>query len=188
MAGPDYYARFGEFIHWYAIVERIVHYVFRHFSGLPEEVARTIDGGTALSSLVSLIRRVVKARNVSEVEQIELEALFDHLNHIMQLRDSLIHRGGENIGELVLSTNVHVARTRLDIEILELNLDDIKAAAHDCIQLFSRFERLMWPDDERMKGAQEWLGAPWRYKPRQPRKPNQPPSRSARPRPPASRG
>jgi hypothetical protein len=51
MANPDYFAKFGQFIHWYANVERMVHYVFRHFSGLPQEAARTIDGGMNLSAL-----------------------------------------------------------------------------------------------------------------------------------------
>ncbi len=129
MANPDYFAKFGEFIHWYASVERIVHYVFRHFSGLPQEAARTIDGGMALSALISLIRRIVVARKVSEAERNELELLFDHLGHITLLRDTLIHRGGESLGERVIATNYHVARSEIDFEYIELNLSDIKDAA-----------------------------------------------------------
>jgi hypothetical protein len=68
----------------------MVHYVFRHFSGLPQEAARTIDGGMNLSALISLIRRIVIARKVADAERNELEFLFDHLGHITKLRDYLI--------------------------------------------------------------------------------------------------
>ena len=169
----DYFATFGKFIHWYANVERIIHYVFRHFSGLPQDVARTIDGGVNLSALISLIRRMVIARKVSDAERSELEFLFDHLGHITKLRDYLVHRGGESIGELVISTNYHVARSEIDFEYIELNLSDIKDAALDCGQIYMRFDLLMEPDAPWFKepGAREWLHQPWRYKPRQPKKP-----------------
>jgi hypothetical protein len=116
MANPDYFAKFGQFIHWYANVERIVHYVFRHVSGLPQEAARTIDGGMSLSALVSLIRRIVIARKVADAERNELEFLFDHLGHITKLRDYLIHRGGDSFGEHIISTNYHIARSEVDFE------------------------------------------------------------------------
>src|SRR5258708_4461995 len=184
MANPDYFAKFGQFIHWYASVERIVHYVFRHFSGLPQEAARTIDGGMALSALIGLIHRVVVARKVSEAERNELELLFDHLGHITLLRDTLIHRGGESLGERVIATNYHVARSEIDFEYIELNLSDIKDAALDCSQMYMRFERLMSPEAAWLAeaGAWEWLERPWRYKRRQPKKPNQPPRASAQSR------
>jgi hypothetical protein len=143
MANPEYFAKFGQFIHWYANVERIVHYVFRHFSGLPQEAARTIDGGMNLSALVSLIRRIIVARKVSQTDRNELECLFDHLGHITVLRDTLIHRGGESIGENVISTNYHVARSETDFEYIELNLKDIQDAMLDCTQMYMRFEQLM---------------------------------------------
>jgi hypothetical protein len=96
MANPDYFAKFGQFIHWYANVERMVHYVFRHFSGLPQEAARTIDGGMNLSALISLIRRIVIARKVADAERNELEFLFDHLGHITKLRDYWPAPGSED--------------------------------------------------------------------------------------------
>jgi hypothetical protein len=193
MADTEYFGRFGEFIHRYASVERIVHYIFRHYSTLPEKVARTIDGGMALSSLISLVKRMAVAADISEPERSELETLFDHLGHITLLRDTLIHRGGENVGQDVISTNLHVAKSEIDLEILTLNLDDIKGAALDCGQMYMRFARLLSPDSDWADdpAAQEWLRQPWRYIPRQPRKPNQRPRASARSQkrqPRASRG
>jgi hypothetical protein len=195
MANPEYFAKFGQFIHWYANVERIVHYVFRHFSGLPQEAARTIDGGMNLSALVSLIRRIIVARKVSQTDRNELECLFDHLGHITVLRDTLIHRGGESIGENVISTNYHVARSETDFEYIELNLKDIQDAMLDCTQMYMRFEQLMEPNAPWFKSAPDearaWLNQPWRYKPRQPKKPNpkSPASAQSRQRQPrASRG
>jgi hypothetical protein len=186
MANPDYFAKFGEFIHWYANVERIVHYVFRHYSGLPQEAARTIDGGMNLSALIGLTRRIVVPRKVSEAERDELELLFDHLGHITKLRDYLVHRGGESVGENVISTNYHVARSEIDFEYIELNLNDIHNAMMDCTQLYMRFELLMHPDAAWLKDpdvrAREWLWQPWRYKPRQPKKPNEPPRSSTQSR------
>jgi hypothetical protein len=172
MTNPDYFAKFGQFIHWYANVERIVHYVFRHVSGLPQEAARTIDGGMSLSALVSLIRRIVIARKVADAERNELEFLFDHLGHITKLRDYLIHRGGDSFEEHIISTNYHIARSEVDFEYIELNLSDIQDAALDCGQMYMRFDLLMEPDAAWFKepGAREWLMQPWRYKPRQPKK------------------
>jgi hypothetical protein len=181
MTNPDYFAKFGEFIHSYASVERSIHYVFRHFSGLPQEAARTIDGGMNLSALISLIRRIVVARKVSETERLELETLFDHLGHISKLRDYLIHRGGDSIEDTVISTNYHLARSELDFEYISVNLSDIQDASLDCGQMYMRFELLMEPDAPWFKepGALQWLQQPWRYKPRQPKKPNLTPHPSA---------
>jgi hypothetical protein len=186
MANPEYFAKFGQFVHWYANVERIVHYVFRHFSGLPQEAARTIDGGMNLSALIGLTRRLVAARKISEAERNELELLFDHLAHVTKLRDVLIHRGGESVGEHVISTNYHVARSETDFEYIALNLSDIDAAMLDCTQMYMRFDLLMEPNAPWFKTmpeeARAWLNQPWRYKPRQPKKPNPKPPASAQSR------
>jgi hypothetical protein len=170
MSHPDYFAKFGEFIHWYASVERIIHYIFRHFSGMPEDVARTIDGGMALTALISTIKRVIVARKIAEKDKDELEALF-----ITQLRDSLVNRGGESIGQSVISANLHVAKSQLDWEVLELKLSDIKDAAVDCVQLYMRFTRLLEPESAWTKDAEahNLLDTPWQYKPRAPKRMNQ---------------
>ncbi|HUZ91527.1 MAG TPA: hypothetical protein VMU78_06470, partial [Methylocella sp.] len=125
MATPTYYAKFGEFVHWYSAVERIIHYLFRHYSGLPDNVARAIDGGMSVSGLLSIINRMIVALKIPNNEQQQIKTIFDHINHITKLRDSLIHRGSESIGDVVYSTNIHLAKSPVDIEILELNISDI---------------------------------------------------------------
>jgi hypothetical protein len=146
MTNQAYYAEFGEFIHWYSKVERTVHYLFRHYCEAPPGVARAIDGGMALSSLVSLIKRVMEIRNIETSECSKVNVVFEHLNHVSLLREALIHRGGDSAGNKVVSTNVHFAKTKADLEFLELELDDIIAASSDCRKIYLRLDRIMNPD------------------------------------------
>jgi len=181
VAGPDYYAIFGEFIHSFSTVENCIHELFRHYLGTTDDVARCIDGDMRLSNLIDVTKRIIAIRaERHEIE--EIESIFSHLNHIIKLRNMLIHRGGVNIQSEVLITNLHIARSKAQFESLVLHLDDIKAATRDCSIIYMKIRRLLKPNDPALRepGLKEWLDVPWRYKPRQPERPNQPPRTTAR--------
>jgi len=81
-----------------------------------------------------------------------------------------------NVGDEVMISNIHVAKSKADFKFLTLHIDDIKAAARDCGVMYLKIRRLLDPSDPGLQepGLKEWLDAPWRYKPRQPKKPNRP--------------
>jgi len=185
----EFYKAFGEFILWYARVENTVHALFRHCTGMPEDVARVISGGMRISDVMGITKRLAKVREFDENTQAEIENVFTQMNEISKLRDVLIHRGGEYVAGHITSTNLATVRFKEDWEVVRLKIDDISDAKADCVRLYVRLDSLIdpafyWTNPDAMK----WLLQPWRYKHRPPDTPNRasPPKRPKRERPPPS--
>lgn len=185
-----YYAHLGRFIHYYSKCESFVHKVFRASClGISDDAARVISGGARLSDLMHMSRRLLQINDPKKIYE-EIDALFTQLSQTSKLRDTLIHRGIETMDgaaeELKLtSTNEMTAKSIVDVEVLALNLDDIKNAALDCRAIWGRLimvleENAFSNEDQRDAYIRKFVHEPWRYKHRQPDTPNRPPRASGR--------
>lgn len=171
-----YYIAFGRFIHWYARVEAATHGVFEWCTDLTRDEARAITGGMRLADIMSTTKRLAIFRKSADAQK-EIEYLYSQLATVSQLRDLLIHRGADAIGDTAYITNIHTARTKADWEILDVKISEIKDAADDCARIWVRIRELIDPDPNSAYAhgdAAEWLARPWRYKHRQPRFPHRP--------------
>jgi hypothetical protein len=190
-----YYIAFGRFIHWYARVEAETHGVFEWCSDFTRNEARAITGGMRLADIMSITKRLVIFRKNADAQK-EIESLYTQLATVSQLRDLLIHRGADAIGDTAYITNVHTARTKADWEILDVKISEIKDAADDCARIWIRIRELIDPDPKSAYAdgdAAKWLAQPWRYKHRQPKFPHRlsgrgSTTRSRKPRDASSRG
>src|ERR1700730_16647859 len=142
LAHPDakYYARFGQFLHFYAMVETSLHTFCRQILATDERVASAITGGMRTGDLMSLIKRILKARSFPDVIQQFVERLFTHINDISILRDSLVHRGAKIEGNEIISSSELTAKSIEDIQVLKANFEDIDSAILDCIQIYVTIE------------------------------------------------
>ena len=193
----SYYEAFGEFMHRYSRVETLLHFLFRYCLGAGmdkgRKLASAIAGGMRSSDLMSLIRRVAKVRDLPEATQIEIDAIFSHLSAISLLRDYLVHRGTTAAESGLISENTFTAKVLEDVQVLKLNLDDIKKATLDCKVMFLRLTAICYPEAKSLKLqiTPKLLVRPWSYKPRQPDTPYRLPRKGAQSRkrqPPASHG
>ena len=133
MSHPDkpsapevYYEAFGRFIQYYALAETQVHLLFWHISGLHLNAARSISSGMRLSDLMTITKSVIASRDLGEELASKVENAFTHLSEIGSLRDKLVHRGAEITENVIISSNAKTAATKENIEVMRLNIGDIR--------------------------------------------------------------
>jgi hypothetical protein len=163
-----YYQEFGEFMHRFANVEALTHELFRQTTTLPDEYARVISAGKRLGEIISLTKNLAKARKLST--QKEMDILFSHLNGISVLRDALVHRGAELVEDKIVSSNARTARIETAPDVLIFNLEDMRRACVDLVQIYVRMILLVNPKlgDGLTDEARRDVHAPWLYKHVQP--------------------
>jgi len=190
-----YYIAFGRFIHWYARVEAATHEVFEWSADFTRDEARAITSGMRLNDIMSMTKRLAAFRKSVEAQK-EIAYVYDHLSTLSKLRDLLVHRGAEVIGDIAYSTNVRTVKSKADWEVFDIKISEIEAAADDCMRIWVRIRELIDPDPKSVyahgDGA-EWLARPWQYKYRQPKFPHRPSgggptTQSKKPRDPSSQG
>lgn len=172
---------FGHFVAFYADVEGQCHILFRRYCGVKEKVARSIAGGMRLADLLSILSAVIAESDMADHGKQDFALCVAQLNHLTALRHRLVHRGfqpatgiiARGMGQFT-SSNVLTAKARESIEALTFYVDDIKAAAKDCLRIHTRMQ-FMTIDDSNFRQtldplfAQELYGS-WFYKPLQPEK------------------
>ncbi len=174
MSHPDkpsapevYYEAFGRFIQYYALAETQVHLLFWHISGLHLNAARSISSGMRLSDLMTITKSVIASRDLGEELASKVENAFTHLSEIGSLRDKLVHRGAEITENVIISSNAKTAATKENIEVMRLNIGDIRLAMSDCMAIVMRLMMICDPAAEALKIelGQRLLRLPWLYKP-----------------------
>lgn len=172
---------FGHFVAFYADVEGQCHILFRRYCGVKEKVARSIAGGMRLADLLSILSVVIAESDMADHGKQDFPLCIAQFNHLTAVRHRLVHRGFQPASGIIAkgmgqftSSNVLTAKAKESIEALHFYVDDIKAAAKDCLRIHTRMQ-LMTIDDPDFRRilephfAQELYG-PWFYKPLQPEK------------------
>jgi hypothetical protein len=167
-AADAYFAEFGRLMHSYTRIEIAVHMLFRHCLGIGD-AGRVLSGGEPMRKVMTMTRRIAQARNIDDAVISDIDAIFQHINAISVLRDSLVHRGAEIYGDLVLSTNVKTAKFLEEAQLLRINVEDIKAATEDCGVAEIRIGAIITPTDPTFQTAemQDLLKRAWLFKPLQ---------------------
>lgn len=160
-----YYIAFGQFINHYARAESTVHLLFWHCTGLAEHAtARAIAAEANIKTVIKWTRTL--AGNFPPEKSDEIKAVLNHLEQIGELRNALVHRGAEIKGDAIESVNLMMARTEEGIQIIRLNIQDIKNASDDLVRVVVRLGVVMYPPLLEIVSApvKQALRAPWRYK------------------------
>ena len=145
-------------------------------------------GGMRFADLLPILSVIIERSKMATERKDDFNECLDQLKHLTALRHRLVHRGFEQIpGQITdgmgqfTSTNVMTAKARESIEILRFQLDDIRAAAKDCLRIYTRLQFITidmpTQDFRRMlsKEFEEAVYGPWSYRPVQPSRPNQEP-------------
>ena len=186
-ATNSYFAALGRFVNAYSRIEVGLHVLFRHCLGLGD-AGRVLSAGQNAGRLINLTIRIARARNLPQETIDEMRLLFTQLQHISNLRDSLIHRGAEIYGEDMISSNVITASSVEEAQILRFNLNHITAATTDCSTIFLRMALIVNPDAPTLQteDAKRALGRAWLYRPLQQENPYRRPRADQQSTPPES--
>lgn len=172
---------FGHFVSFYADIEGQCHVLFRRYCGVNERVARSIAGGMRFADLLSVLSVVIAESDMSDHGKQDFHICVEQLNHLTKLRHGLVHRGFQRAPGIIdggmgnfTSSNVLTAKARESMESLKFHIDDIKAAAKDCLRIHTRMQLMTignpgFHQTLDKSFAQELYG-PWLYKPLQPEK------------------
>jgi hypothetical protein len=173
---------FGHFVAFYADVEGQCHVLFRRYCGVKEKVARSIAGGMRFVDLLQILSVIIAESDMADHGKQDFPLCIEQLNHLTAFRHRLVHRGFQRAPGIIAgvmgkftSSNVLTARARESMETLNFHVDDIKAAAKDCLRIHARMQ-FMTIDDPNPRTLlekpffDEALYGPWFYKPLQPKK------------------
>jgi hypothetical protein len=161
-----FYLAFGKFVCEFADVEAVMHMIFRRLSGLKDGKSRAIVGGSRLSIILSMSRRLIPITKITDKRKKELLGIFEQLNHISSFRDDLVHRGATSSEVGFVSENWMTAKTYESIEIIRFEISHIEDATYDLIRMQARLWRV-FPSKDRSptsRKLRKWIFAPWRYK------------------------
>jgi len=178
-AGDDvpFYFYFGLFIATFAVMEKMCHWIFHSYSGLNEEIGRAFIGGEQLSKVTRLMTVLINRGDFSEAQREDFQGIIDQINTISTLRHALIHRGMAVDKSQINVSNITIAKSREAVEVLKLNIDDIKCAIADLVTINLRFAVFREPAlrDALTTELRNALNEPWRYTHIAPEKPFRPP-------------
>lgn len=160
-----FFQAFGHFIWQFATMERVCHMTFHSQCGLSEDLAKTLIGNEQLSKVTKLLNGVVKQKGEKN-EIKEMQDLVDQINAIGTLRHNLVHRGTNIVtGNDFIVTNMQTARTPESIEILKVNIENIRSAIADLEAIVIRLFIFMSPHlKDAIPLRSMKLFEPWRYK------------------------
>jgi hypothetical protein len=113
---PGYFAELGRMITAYAEAEAGVHFLARHFSGLPDAKARAIFGGMRLSDLTERIRQMMRIDETTGNIYREVDDCLVQLVVIADQRHKLVHRMVDYTGTSLSVSNPLTTKSLAAVE------------------------------------------------------------------------
>jgi hypothetical protein len=183
-----YFAAVGHFIVKYAAAESGIHLVVRSLSGLDEHKAREIFSGQRVQDLTRYIKALLRLNKSPPNIVDEINSCINQLDVIGEKRNYLFHRTVEYRDAAIHVSNVITARSLHNIEESKFSISDLLDMAEDCARIFIRLYLACGQHDDIPSEMEDWLRAPWKYIPEQPKPHNSqsPKNRKGRQRRPLS--
>ncbi len=161
-----HFAALGRFIAAYALAEAGVHVAARHHSGLSEDKARVIFGGSGLADIAEMLRKLVE--NTQDYD--EIDTCISQLNVISQERVKVVHRLVEFDPKLGFQvTDKLTVKATASTEMHTYGLSQLKDMEMDCKRIYFRLTATVkdvdGPQMTKLGLSLLSLYGSWQYKP-----------------------
>lgn len=173
-----YYLALGQFINSFATTESLLYITLDEQSGQSPPVRRVLTGPIMLTAVIDRLTGLMDLGigSLDEGSRTEIKGAFTQLRLIADMRNRLIHQGGNMIatGELFVRAKhppkpgASIADELYDPRVLHEMLMDLQTI---------RYKVLYWYSNDRSNpfyhGAYLNSRRPWQFKPRPPKRPGQ---------------
>jgi hypothetical protein len=157
-----YWRALGEFIFWFALVERDLQSLASHVAGLDSTKASAMFGNLRVDAAKDMITRLLDAEGRKQ-EKSALSPALDQLSRIARARNQLVHWGAQHDVEGYLVSNKHLSARHL-VE-WTATPDLLRAMCHDLWTI----RAVIWVQihgatDDPRDGTSRAALSPWQYK------------------------
>lgn len=161
-----YFNALGRFVDKFAVVESFMAYSLWHYANTKKEIARAVFSGVKVNEAMSLMKRLMDARNIDSAKREDLEFAFQQLSIITGARNDLLHFGAVDVPSgAILVTNVlraHLPERVTAFPVSKEILDNMTVDLEKILIHLRQHHMGLRPI--KRKAVQEILQLPWLYK------------------------
>jgi hypothetical protein len=167
IAQREYFLELGRFVSMFALVETIVFFTLRRYTGVNKTVAKAVFSGVQIETAMSFIKRTMDGKRKSPELIKDITFVFDQLGVIKGARNSILHYGAHAVENNVGYVTNIVTHPTKRATVFPISPKILSHMTHDCRKIVSHLllnhdPRPSTPDaDAEML---QFVNAPWRYK------------------------
>jgi hypothetical protein len=174
MAPAKYLAALGRFVHAFSWVEDHVAILLWITADVQQPTAQALLSGVKIEQAISLLGRVMDAREISGPDREALEEALRQVSLINKVRNEILHFGAkaQQDGRLVIS-NQRTAHINSRLREVTISPETLADMTYDLDAIWVRLHVYGWRlrsdhfDFSQSAGHAERLERPWRYRPPQ---------------------
>ena len=161
----------GRFVVNFSRAETALQAVLWHYAKTHETIARCLFSGVHIDVGMNYIRRIAEATNAPKEDREDLDRLFAQLRVINKVRNDILHHGIHSDAEgNAFLTNALLAHLPQNVTVMPISVEELNKMTTDVRQIVVTLivrhaGRMPVQSDENRRALEEFVRAPWRYKP-----------------------